>query len=97
VVVAAVTLDEDAEVLQKVLDERVRQVLRWGQQNHRPERFLVILLEEVGEVARAFNDNEPRANVVAETVQVAAVALAFAAAMVRNYDVEGYWNADQRQ
>lgn len=58
-----------------VLDERDAQDARWGVQDHTPTRWLAILTEEVGEVARAINEND-LANYEEECVQVAAVALA---------------------
>jgi hypothetical protein len=43
-----------------------------------PEIKLPVLLEEVGEVAIAMNDNEPLSNLRTELIQVAAVASAWA-------------------
>ena len=63
-----------------VLAERERQEAKWGEQNHDPEIYLAILLEEVGEASecalhRRFGGPEA-ANYREELVQVAAVALA---------------------
>lgn len=40
-------------VLQEVFEERRRQDKKWGVQSHAPDRWLTILHEETGEVARA--------------------------------------------
>jgi NTP pyrophosphatase (non-canonical NTP hydrolase) len=39
--------------LRKFVEERVRQDQKWGEQNHSPEIWALILTEEVGEVAKA--------------------------------------------
>ncbi len=70
------------EVLRDVHLERMRQLNKWGVQRHTPERFLTVLIEEVGEVAQEINDaaeHERPLNRKAyrnELVQVAAVAVA---------------------
>ncbi|MFZ4394171.1 MAG: hypothetical protein ACOYOU_00935 [Kiritimatiellia bacterium] len=73
--------------MDSVVKERERQDAKWGEQNHAPEVWLAILMEEVGELSEAvlltrFN-NGPDAkakggvdNVRKEAVQVAAVAVA---------------------
>ena len=50
---------------------------RWGPQFHDDDRWLSILTEEVGEVAKALNDKEDAAAIEAELIQVASVALNF--------------------
>lgn len=62
-------------VTQDVIAERLRQDEKWGEQNHKPEKWFTILLEEVGEAARAALESDP-ANYREEMVQVAAVAMA---------------------
>jgi NTP pyrophosphatase (non-canonical NTP hydrolase) len=63
-----------------VLYERDRQDEKWGEQNHDPFTYLVILTEEVGEFAQAALHNrfggEQSNRMREEAVQVAAVALA---------------------
>ena len=63
-----------------VLEERERQDKKWGEQNHEPEIYLTILMEEVGEASEAALHRRfggPEAvNYRKELVQVAAVALA---------------------
>ena len=66
----------------KVEIEREKQNNTWGHPDLRQTApWLAILVEEVGEVARAFLDNEgdtKRGDLVTELVQVAAVASAWA-------------------
>ena len=58
-----------------VVAERKRQDRKWGQQNHGPDGWLTILVEEVGEVARAILEGDAN-SYKKEMVQVAAVAVA---------------------
>jgi NTP pyrophosphatase (non-canonical NTP hydrolase) len=63
----------------EVLEERQRQDAIYGIASERGITYgewLTILVEEVGEVAKAINDND-RGELRKELVQVAAVALAF--------------------
>lgn len=62
-------------VLFEVLEERVRQQAKWGEQNHNAPMWYGILGEEVGEVARGFLEYDME-NYREELVQVAAVAVA---------------------
>ena len=62
-------------ILQRIQDERDRQDVKWGSQRHlASEIWLAILVEEVGEVARAVLDEKPE-DYTKELVQVAAVAV----------------------
>jgi len=54
----------------KVYKERRRQDSVWGEQNHSPECYYLILAEEVGEVAKAILELD---NLETELIQVAAV------------------------
>jgi len=74
-------------VLDDIRDERVRQdeMLREGLIPHDCTNpsvngflKLAVLTEEVGEVARALNDDESYINLYTELIQVAAVAVAIA-------------------
>lgn len=87
---------EASQALQSVVHERERQDAKWGQQNHEPQFWMGILMEEVGELAQAVNetvfDNGAAerakggyANMRAEAVQVAAVAVAFVEYLDRRY------------
>jgi NTP pyrophosphatase (non-canonical NTP hydrolase) len=67
-------------VMSEVISERNRQDQRWGVQNHSDYKWLAILTEEVGEVARDALEGRP---VYDELIQVAAVAIAWAEATLR--------------
>lgn len=45
------------ETFANVMQERIRQERKWGPQHHSIERWLTILMEEVGEAAQAALDN----------------------------------------
>lgn len=75
--------------LMEVLEERMRQEEKWGEQNHSPEKWVAILLEEVGESCKEMLDTprhlgKPNDNLRAELIQVAAVALAMLECHDRN-------------
>jgi len=40
-------------IIQEIREERARQEEKWGQQNHEPAHWLMILGEEVGEANKA--------------------------------------------
>lgn len=71
--------------LVEVLEERVRQDEKWGEQNHEPPVWMAILMEEVGELAQAVladkfgkDDHSSHSGPMrAEAIQIAAVATAF--------------------
>lgn len=79
---------EPYEALSLVISERGVQNEKWGEQNHTPEIYLAILVEEVGELAqeilnaRLYNNENP--NLMVEAVQVAAVSLAMVECLLRN-------------
>lgn len=63
-------------VFNEVAVERLRQLDKWGDQDHGDDRWLVILAEEFGEVARAiFEQDAP--NMKEELIQVMAVCMAW--------------------
>jgi NTP pyrophosphatase (non-canonical NTP hydrolase) len=74
--------DAESAAARSVMDERLRQDAKWGEQNHDPSTYLTILMEEVGEYAQAVLETRfggPHGGedkMRAEAVQVAAVALA---------------------
>jgi len=80
------------EPLRCVIVERLRQELKWGEQNHDPFTYGMILGEEYGEFCQAalhlrfFTGDrmELLAKLRAEAVQVAAVALAIVECIDRN-------------
>ena len=60
------------ELRKRVAQERYYQDDKWGKQNHSPEKWIVILAEEFGEVAQAVNlGNNTR--VTTELIQITAV------------------------
>ena len=80
--------------LQSVAMERIKQDAKWGLQDHGDLKWLSILMEEVGEVALAVNEDNPfkerlyshealRDNLEYELVQVAAVCVAWVECMRR--------------
>ena len=69
-------------LITSVLEERTRQDDLWGEATERGYtrgEWLTILVEEVGEVAKALNDGDIT-QLKTELIQVAAVALAFSEA-----------------
>jgi len=65
-------------VLKEVRKERVRQDALWGEQDNTAEEWMVILMEEVGEVCREIQDMTTTGkfdNYREELIQVAAVAV----------------------
>jgi len=77
-----------ARAVQDVVTERVAQDKMWGQQNHEPGKWLLILMEEVGEWSQAVLDHgskgAPKEHIREELVQVAAVALSMLECLDRN-------------
>ena len=73
-------------VLIEVLEERKRQEQKWGELNHTPAYYLMILGEEVGEANKAaleaHFEGKPLSDYRKELIQVAAVAVA----MIECYD-----------
>ncbi len=69
------------DIIHEIVEERQRQKIKWGKQDHHPLEWLAILGEEVGEVNRAvlsfhFGGTADTQNYRKELVQVAAVAIA---------------------
>lgn len=62
-------------VLYEIQQERKRQDEKWGVQNHSPIKWVVILAEEFGEVAKGALESNT-GNYREELIQVAAVAVA---------------------
>ncbi len=65
----------------RIVAERRRQNLKWGVQNHDNPTWILILMEEIGEVAKAAlppkHGGEDEEALKEELVQAAAVILAF--------------------
>jgi len=64
-----------SDVVGEVIQERERQNIEWVEQNHMPTVWLAMLMEEVGEAAKAICEIKLR-NYRRELIQVAAVAIA---------------------
>lgn len=72
-----------ADCLNDVSTERIAQNKKWGHQNHPFEKWMTILMEEVGELAEAVLDNNSD-NIYAEATQTAAVAVEIMEQVKRN-------------
>jgi len=74
------------DILKEIKKERVKQDNKWGEQNHSPSDWLMILGEEVGEVNKAALEAKFGGGTLIEyrkeLIQVAAVAVA----MIECYD-----------
>lgn len=88
-------IDKLIDILNEVKEERKQQHRRWGEQNHAPAPYSVILNEEVCEVNQlvcdyTFTDGGTKdkawlaRNLREELVQVAAVAVQWIEALDRN-------------
>lgn len=77
-------------VLQNLVHERAAQDSKWGQQNHRMTQWLSILMEEVGEVAKAICETTLQGHpervhqIREELVQTGAVVVAMIESLDRN-------------
>lgn len=61
----------------EIQQERHRQNAKWGLQNHADQKWLAIMVEEVGEVANAILEGKPIHTIRGELIQVAAVVVAW--------------------
>ncbi|MGN6561740.1 MAG: hypothetical protein ACTHMU_03690 [Thermomicrobiales bacterium] len=89
---------EMKRAVRDAVEERTRQEIKWGEQNHAPIYWLGILTEELGEIAkeaieaREYTGRENAGNgdrYRAELVQLAAVALAAIESYDRNEARDG--------
>lgn len=62
-------------VTELVIAERQRQITKWGKQDHPLYVWILIIQEEIGEVAKAVLENDPMQLIINEAVQTAAVAV----------------------
>ena len=92
------TLSERRDsIISEVRGERYRQDAKWGEQNHIPMLWMLILMEEVGEAAKAildelFTSSEAYQDYRNEMIQVCAVALAALEGFDRNK-----WRTHERE
>lgn len=86
-------------VIGDVIQERIRQEEKWGEQNHDPFIYLTILMEEVGETAQAALETRfggkhgGLENLRQEAIQTAAVAMAIVECLDRN---KWHWPEEER-
>lgn len=75
-------------VMKRVLIERRRQDEKWGADQRNPQdRWLAILVEEIGEVAKEMLNGDPRFE--QELVEVAAVAVAWLEQLHKDKETDG--------
>jgi NTP pyrophosphatase (non-canonical NTP hydrolase) len=74
------------EIIRQIVAERKAQDAKWGEQNHQFEYWNCILMEEIGEVSKAFMEKDVT-NLRVEMVQCAAVLLA----MIECGDRNQWW------
>ncbi len=71
------------DIIGRILLERERQDAKWGEQNHNDLFWHAILVEEVGELAKAIVEHHPKATLEKELVHIAAVAIAWQESLSR--------------
>ncbi|MDI6808243.1 MAG: hypothetical protein QME66_04580 [Candidatus Eisenbacteria bacterium] len=71
-------LTEIGDLLLKVMEEDHNQIDKWGYQDHPPEKWLVILIEEIGELARAILECGTAEQIQREAIQGATLCLKIA-------------------
>lgn len=69
-----------------VFEERVRQDVKWGEQNHSPEKWMLIIGEEYGETCKEILEGDPK-KYRQELVQLTASCLAALECFDRNREV----------
>lgn len=72
------------KVMIDLQSERDRQVEKWGVQNHDDGKWLLILMEEIGEASKDILENKDKETVRKELVQCAAVLVAWIENIDRN-------------
>ena len=80
--------DTWASAIENISIERDTQDEKWGDQNHNNYRWLAILSEEIGELAKEINEDDETsaslARIQEELCQVATVAVAWMECLMRN-------------
>jgi len=81
-------MEKQRELILEICQERDRQDEKWGEQNHHPDIWMNILMEEVGEASNACLGarfaNRTYYPYREEMIQIAAVALAALESFERN-------------
>jgi len=81
------------KIFKEIKEEREKQDIKWGEQNHKPIEWIAILTEEVGETSKAaleahfekcFWDPKKLKEYREELIQVAAVSVAMLESLERN-------------
>ena len=79
--------DQIDDILDEIYGERLRQLNKWGEQNHGVADWILILAEEFGEASKEANEvrfrSKDPSEYRAELIQVAAVAVAAIEALDR--------------
>jgi NTP pyrophosphatase (non-canonical NTP hydrolase) len=57
------------DLLENLLEERVRQIAKFGERWETPEKRIVVMTEELGEIAKAIN-NKDEENLKEELLQL---------------------------
>lgn len=75
------------KVMIDILQERKRQLEKWGVQNHSNCVWVTILMEEIGEMAKSILEKDGYNILREEIIQVATVAMAFVESLDRWEDI----------
>lgn len=75
-------LTDDAWILKKIIDEKSRQLNKWGVQKVSAFEWITYLAEEAGSLAKAISEHEyrggPKEQVVKEAIHVSTLGLTIA-------------------
>ena len=71
------------DIIKKIIAERNRQDVKWGEQNHDVYKWLAILGEEVGEANKAALEDSKN-DLINELIQIGAVTVAMIESLERN-------------
>lgn len=82
---------ETQKILQKIVEERQRQIAKWGDQQHHDTIWYLILQEELGEIAKEVLENDEDGtrfySLSNELIQAAAVIVAWVEDMTRHKEL----------
>ena len=71
------------DIIKLILEERIKQDNKWGEQNHNIYKWLAILGEEIGEVNKAALEDKYD-EIIDELIQIGAVTVAMIESLERN-------------
>ena len=70
------------KLFEMVKEENVRQIIKWGIQDHDPFEWLAYTIEELGELSNSISEwryrTGPRSDIVKEAIQTATLSLKIA-------------------